>query len=385
MSSTNQPSVLIIDDLPGDQGLRIAELGKKARVRGVHPEEVAETMLIDADLVLVDYVLEHWPERDASESISRIPLDGFALAAILRGHTLMKTSSPTALAIYSARLDELSRPLPSEPREHVIARAHNLEWVFSKVEASQGVPLAEQIASLASAVKLLPKSWPSGNEAQTRGQVQKLLGLPDQPWTEQAWEETNNCYPPIHELSEWTHGLAFVRWMLHRILPYPCFLLDATYLAARLRISPLSLVAEYTENSQFRRMLANSEYKGMLAGFLGPRWWRAGVETTLWKLTKGNSFDTKALHNTLRQKGARRLRPAGMDQPVVCLDENYRPTDNFGSYQTAVRVQPDDWPPYADQAWIPIELARSAPRLHALVIQQDRDRIDTNRSSKRRK
>ena len=45
----------------------------------------------------------------------------------------------------------------------------------------------------------------------------------------------------------------------------------------------------------------------------------------------------------------------------------------------AVRVQPDDWPPYADAAWMRIADVNGDAELRALVVQDDRSRLpETN-------
>jgi hypothetical protein len=37
-----------------------------------------------------------------------------------------------------------------------------------------------------------------------------------------------------------------------------------------------------------------------------------------------------------------------------------------------VRFQPDDWPPYAEEAWTTRELASESPRLRTLTVDSDR-------------
>jgi hypothetical protein len=62
--------------------------------------------------------------------------------------------------------------------------------------------------------------------------------------------------------------------------------------------------------------------------------------------------------------------------PIVCLDRDYRITSTFSDVDRAVRIRPDDWPTYADDAWITIELARSEAMLGAFVIEGDRERME---------
>jgi hypothetical protein len=50
--------------------------------------------------------------------------------------------------------------------------------------------------------------------------------------------------------------------------------------------------------------------------------------------------------------------------------------DKFAAMEDAVRIRPDDWPPYADQPWTRIELALDEPRLRALVVAEDREKLN---------
>ena len=104
---------------------------------------------------MIDYVLDDWPERDATATISLRPPDGLALAAVLRGHAEKLEGSPTAFVLRSAHLPELSSGFPPETRLHVIAQQHNLEWVLDKNDALGRQ--TTQIRSLSAAVKSLPE------------------------------------------------------------------------------------------------------------------------------------------------------------------------------------------------------------------------------------
>jgi CheY-like chemotaxis protein len=372
-----KPHVLIVDDEPDQaRGLKIA-IDNKASVEIVHPEELTDKSTVtEADLILVDYRLEDWKERDNTPSVCQKPLDGLALAAVLRSYTdNKKDSSPTAMAILSGHLVDLSGGLPPEPRAHAIARAHNLEWAFSKANPHAKISLAQQVLSLAAAVKELPSTWPIDNLQDSETQLQRLFALPKSAtWFPKAWEEIQDCHPPFHELSKWSHGLAILRWMLHRILPYPCFLMDVYQLAARLRVTPNSLEQVMAGKSKLAKIFEAVRYNGILDNFLGTRWWRAGIESVLWSATNGKSFDPAATSAILKRFSPR-FELLNITQPVVCLDADYQPLNAFADINSAVRFQPDDWPPYADQAWTMIELANQEHRLKALVLRQDLQKL----------
>src|SRR5262249_33818449 len=157
------------------------------------------------------------------------------------------------------------------------------------------------------------------------------------------------------------HGLAFLRWLLHRILPYPCFLWDTYRLAARLRVTHASLQSALDSN--FSSLLEPCRYKGALIDFLGLRWWRCGIEAFIWELTEGDPFEPQRVRGLLAQRTGISLEPTASLQPSVCVDENYQPLPEACDPAEAVHIQPDDWPPYADLAWTTLQLAREHPRL----------------------
>ncbi len=379
MPLNTKPRILIVDDDPDGQARALkTDIGKKAVVEVTHPEELVDLRKItEADLILVDYVLDNWEVRDEIESLCQKPMDGLALASVLRSLVDKdKYSSPTAIAILSGHLDGLSKPLPPEPRVHTLARTNNLEWIFPKKQSYGHIPLSDQVVELALAVRQLPPSWPLNNFEETKKQIQSLLALSGKEiWSRRAWLEIEDCNPPIHELSKWTHGLAILRWLSQRILSYPCFLWDSHHLAARLRISYSSLISALENNGKLAHTFERVRYKGVLSGFIGKRWWRSGVEALLWKKTSGNSQDPDAIHKFLSSFGKQKLKQSKIADPIVCVDKNYEPIDDAFSRDQAVRLQPDDWPPYADQAWTTFDLAKEENSLGALVIKEDRDRI----------
>lgn len=369
MSPYTIPTILVIDDRETDFASKQYLKSKKlARINTLHPGDVDLRDLLDANLVLVDFQLDSWPDRDNLDWLGLKPVDGLALATVLRRQVESQPgASPTAFAIYTGKLRELAGSLPPENRNHALARINNLEWVFEK-----GKDISGQIVSLARAVEKLPKSWSISGQL-PRERLAELLDIKtNSPDTEQLLQDIETCLPPIHELSQWSHGLIIVRWLLHRILPYPCFLWDSHHLAARLRLEHQTVIT----NRHLQRKLRSCEYNGILAEFLGTRWWRSKVELLLWQATKGKSSDVKEV-----QKAVSRLARIRTDSdsipthPIVCIDSDYQPMEKFFSSEDAVRVQPDDWPAYADQAWTTIELAKTNARLRALIVREDRAKL----------
>jgi len=371
------PRILAIDDDTSSAIKTKLAIERLAKVTTLHPQDVELADLLKADLVLVDYDLTYWPERDRISSVSLSPTDGLALTSVLQRHVYARTEvSPTAFALYTGKLDKLAEPLPRQHREHALAHINNLEWVFQKGKTSGAISVVDQIVELASSVRQLPRVWPK-RETEQMALLAKLLGVPVKlQLREQLLADVAGCLPPIRELSQWTHGQAVLRWMLHRILPYPCFLWDSFRLAARFRIDHDELQNALAADKPLRRKLRGCEYNGILSRFLGPRWWRASIEQYLWEGTRNKSSEFSSVAALIRKHAKSQLascEPA--DFPVVCVDQNYQPLGRFSSMKDAVRIRPDDWPAYADQAWVTIELAKEELKLRALVVQEDREKL----------
>jgi len=375
MSDAGRPFALIVDDEPDERFSFAENLKASLEVEVVHPDDVNSKHLALADLVLVDYRLDHWPARDSTDHIALRPLNGVALIGILRAHAeLDRVHSSPAFSLLSAHLGDLSPDFPPEYRPHILAESLNFEWVFHKGNIEETVP---QIAILAKTMKNLPRSWKHEDFRGNFSQLEELLGLKgDMPGSKLAYEDIEESHPPVHELSESSHGLSIVRWLLHRILPYPTFIYDYHYLAARLRVEPASLKHLLTSDANLRKALEKIEYSGVLADFLGSRWWRSGVEAWIWEVTNGQPHRPESIHQALEGLGVQSLQYVAGDREIVCIaGTDYQPFPELFRFDEAVRIQPDHWPPYADQAWTSIEAAQSNPGLRALVIHDDAERL----------
>jgi len=376
MTKPKRPVVLTIDD--DDQNAIELKLQNAVDVLTRTPDEVTTADLKKANVVLIDYQIEDWPGRQEVDSISLQPGNGVALAAVLRSQVEEHIADQRrAFAIHSGKLNELSGGLPALYREHAIARTLNLEWVFSKRQNQKGPKLDVQVAALAGGVKALPKEWPENPEKAQRV-VDRLLATPTrQPWGSRAAADVDACHPPIHAWAAATNGMAFIRWLLHQVLPYPSFLLEDRYLAARLCVKVESLREALASESKARRVLTPLHYTGVLAEFLGERWWRAGVEHMLWEWTDGDPFNAAVVREAVRTHVSKTLEPLALNRPVVCVDpRSFRPLDQTIDVINAVEIKPDDWPAYAEQAWVHIDDTKDEG-IAALVVPQDRQRIES--------
>jgi hypothetical protein len=392
MSSTSTSSIVIIDDKPDTvtPTSTLINTAEEAEADVYHPSDLNRKVLDRSNLVLVDYKLDDWSERDRVDSIALTPQDGVALSAVLRSHlkdslrdVSGKTSLPTAVAVYSAHLEELSVGLQPKRSNHVIARSLNLEWAFGKRSSSRrntnedephNRKVARQSASLASSVRELP-TREEIMKSDLESLITSLLDLEKEiDWFPSAYEDVEDCYPPVYEGSARSKGLGLLRWMLHRILPYPCFLWSSKYLAARLGVTPTSLDEALEAEGSLRQKLSPYEYTGILSNFTDTRWWRAGIEDFLWDITDGKSYSFESIHGVLSDICSS-LEVLPQNQHVVAVDENYRPSSRLIEMEEAIGIQPDDWPPYSDQAWISKNQLEETPSLKGLVVSADTNKI----------
>jgi len=373
METVAKPFVLVVDDEPDSLRADVAAgLGDHAEHEVLHPREVELVHLERADLVLVDSRLDDWNERDAQESIALKPATGMALAVVLREHVDRSGKDRlTAFALHTAHLDDLRGRLPAASAQHVLARFNNLEWAFPKA----GPRRYDQMLTLAVAVHRLPRKWPDGEE-ESASHLQSLLGLrEDAAWLDRCWREVLECQAPVHELRDGGHGLMLVRWLLHQVMPYPCFLSEAHWVAARLQISHAELQSVVNGDSPLAKDLESMQYSGLLAGFLGRRWWRGALEDYVWQAVGARAADAQLLRVALQDRAGRGFGAIEASPPVVCLGPDLQPTGQFGSPTTAIRLRPDHWPAFADTAWTTLETAKAEPALAAMVDPLDRERL----------
>jgi hypothetical protein len=368
-------SILFVDDNPDDVARFVESLAGRAEAKAVHPQDVTIDDLKSASLVLVDSRLENWPERDALGPIALKPVNGKALAAILRAHAeSTKATGLTAFSLLTAHIEDYSHNIAADNWEHALARSNNLEWVFRKTTDLR--ILTTQFSILAGAVTLLPQKWPLSDPEETQELLGNLLGIKEErEWSSRALHDVQRCNPPLRELSEWSHGIELLRWLLHRILPYPCFLWDPIRAASRLRITVKSFESLVGSEGELAKLLAECEYTGVASQFIGRRWWRAGLESLLWGITDGQPFDVTTLRRALGARTKIQIEPSAVADPIVCLDENYRALEDFCDVSSAVRLMLDDWPSYADPPWTSVSVASQHPEILAAVVEQDKEKL----------
>jgi hypothetical protein len=372
---TDQVNILIVDDEEADGRALIRGLPSNVRGEFSQPGEVRAEDFDGLDLVLVDYDLGRWARGGEELGPSRRPLNGLALASVLREHVEKAAGDrPVAIALYSAQTEKISAGLADDVREHAIARLHNLEWVFDKRKTGAGMDLADRVAELGRAVRQLPVSWPD-KAADSWEPVRSLLGWSDDGRASaQRWQEVRDCRPPVRELAMASQGLALLRWLAHRVLPYPTFLSDDRAVARRLGLPVQRLRQALGTDNDLAVALSDVRYRGALQDYVGPRWWRAGVNSLAIEWAAGPNGD--GLHSHLERLAGADLPRLHEIYPVPCINHQYEVMDEPVDAREGVRVAPEDWPAFAEPAWTRRDLARTRERLRTLVLPEDKDLLE---------
>ena len=130
----SRPKVVFIDD-DVETLSPLNELVKKngnLRSDVYSPADVDKELLIDTDLVIVDFTLTNWIDKEPVDQLSLRPINGIALAAVLRQHSeQFRDFPPTGFALITGQPESLG-PLPGERRPHIVSRLNNVEWFFEK-------------------------------------------------------------------------------------------------------------------------------------------------------------------------------------------------------------------------------------------------------------
>ena len=377
-------SVVIVDDDPNpDAEIVAANLRRSgAQAEAITPDELSRAHLDQADLILVDYRLDKWTgPRDDSEvdrpptkqMVATRPCDGLALAAVIRSQ--LPADHIRGIALLSANLTELVRDFSPSVTEHAAARINGLDWAFDK-RPIDGLPeLSERIMHFAEGVLDVRREWPADGDSVDREEVlRQLLALPSADWADVAARDVHASQPPINQLGAASHGLSVLRWLGQRILPYPTFLLDATRLAMACGIDPDALGGSLNATA-LETGFESLRYRGPLADFLGPRWWRAGVRRLVRDWT-AESRPSSAMAAAVGERVGAQLPPLDPPSSVLCIDGALRQV-GVAARELAVRVRPDDWPPFAETGWMAEQLLEDQPELMDLVDPADRARLES--------
>ena len=355
------PHILVVDDQPesAESSVKVALSPEDAVVTVRHPRGITLDDLRTCAVVTVDHYLDAWGELD-SQVPAMSPRDGFALAAVLRSQVPAATPGP-AVTILTGRLEKLAGDLPLQSAQHLLAWQHDVEWVFSNSDPALGA----RLLAMAEGVEALREIW--GSSVGLDVLASNWLALPDVDWRGVALDNVFQTRPPIHAVGAETNGSSFLRWFLQRIWPYPSFLTDIHWTAARIGVTANWLKTELTKGSKVSAYLDSCSYTGAFSNFGSPRWWRAGIADVLVEISKGQPFSREALNAGLLQLSSEEPEFLKEDEPVLVVDPKSMEATRVVDASTAVQICPDGWPVYADALRATIDDVESNPDLRDIV------------------
>lgn len=345
-----RPVVYLVDDEPQSGAAHdLDALG--VACSWLHPLEVEPHHLQSATLLAIDeyFDLRADASLPAHLPLATVPSDGLSLAAVFRSASKKVVRSggrPLGITLRTGKLDDLTTGLPRGVRQPLVAATHDLEWVVPKSDLAKN-PL-DQVAALAKALHSYPPDW-SPRTARNVGL--KWLSVPEAEWSDLARYQILQCRPPVEVAPSSQHGLAWVRWLAHRVLPFPTFLLSEQRTATLLGITTSGLMQLVEGNSDIAHRLKACVYTGPLEGLQERRFWRAGIHHLIRSLVDADDVDDpQVLADTICVQAAD-ADPLGLVDPVVCIDREYQELAGPVERSSAERLMPDGWPVYADAAW----------------------------------
>lgn len=288
--------------------------------------------------------------------------------AVFRSQVNSRVPSP-AIVLRTAKLSELSGELSSQAAQHLIAWQYDIEWVLPKTDLSSESSGILQLVEFAEAVVLLEKIWNKGISIEYL--VSDWLGLDQLDWSEVAVDDVSETRPPVHSVARRTRGASIIRWFLHRILPYPTFLLNEQMVAIKLGVEHDWLVKELTKNSEFSSKLGEFRYEGAFSEFNGRRWWRAGLSNFIVQITGGKPFDPDLVRGAISSRSCTEPEFLPHSTPVLAIDPDTRQFTKVVDADQATRIVPDGWPTFADDAWAERSDMDDEPDLAELVVDRN--------------
>lgn len=377
LGTHERPAILVIDDDAKASDYRLVDdlSEREVTARLVHPEELTPDLLEGVLVVAADHYLETWGQRDRAPTGQQV-MDGIALCSVIRSVIESANGTPHSVqqvsyVIRTNKLELLRGSIPSKMSQHMLAAHYGLDWVQSKVDDTEGQLEADRLSALARAVKSLPGDWHAVAPSESE-QLAQWLGLAGAPFEAAALQQIEDCHPTAHRLAQQTSGSGFLRWFLHRVLPYPTFLVGDVRAALALGMTLDAFEALVESGADDAQDIIAAEYLGHLRAFFGRRWWVAGLEAA----AAQNRADRARLPGALSALG---IDPAvhlhSSRGLVVVLDGSLEPSTAPIPVGQAVRIQPDSWPSFADDAWTAIDEAVADPELRAIVVAADRERL----------
>lgn len=366
---------------------RLATL--RGRIRQVTPDEAnqpdVQASAAAANLWVFDFFYTDDDER--ADIVPNMVFGGASGMTVLKSWEGFFLDARPVSMLISGHLQRAFGEAVLPQRRHVLAAEHGVDWVAPK--SQQGIETGDEIAMLADAskqVRAAIRKIPDDDATDTL--MRRLTALPArQNWTNASLAQISRL--PMPRLSGSSSGnaadralastRAYLVWMLHRVLPYASFLISDRQAAVRLGItlSGLETLLTAVQETDHVRRLKKIEYQGVLKGFAGRRWWRAGIDLLVWETTNAGKGLRVELETLLKDEQAFLT----VVDPVVVSDADFIETDQVASSADCVRVMDEHAPPDTLPIWVLKSEVAADKRLRARVIFEDRellDRVDAN-------
>lgn len=380
--------IVYIDDEPeGLVALAKAE-GSGQRLAGFTPDDLkrAAKAASSASLWVFDYFTVEQervvPTLDAPGSSG--------LGVFHQFRRLLGEARPPSVLV-SSHLEEAIGVF-DYTRRHIVAEQLGVEWVSNKAKADEPI---REIVALADAVASIVKAHKSLAEVDSarypEAVASRVLRLPTAvAWNAVAVQDIDSWRPPATTSTPAENKTVgdlllkldpklklsreLVAWMVRQVLPYPSFLVRAPHVATRLGITLACLRSALAKKSKLAELLQSSLYGGVLAGFLGDRWWSAGVDALAFDVPR-DAVQRKAHLKELVAPAALRELPIG--EWVVVSDDELVETDEIALVGDCVRASDEHFPSQAPPAWVKIESAKASKVLARKVRLEDQNGLVT--------
>lgn len=378
-----EPLIVAIDDDEGEvrpkkpDGFRLEVLDPIGDRESFSKQ--ASSLIGSACLILLDQKF-----RDDPTSISLDAQDGSSFVSHLRSWSRSQNEKLAPIVMFTNEESAFANEVPAVGaavpiggtfvgREHRLSPTLDVEWIQFKADAKA----TDKLEDLARAFLAVRDAV--GKDGISLDEISKLLLAPlDAVWAEQAREQLQNARPPVNQKgdksAEPTRGPSqVIRWLCQKALPYPGLLLSDHYAAWALGISLVSFmkVIALEKTTPWLSELHEVEYSGPLRGFMGRRWWRAGLDQLVWLL------DEETAKGGSRKKALEILAP-GVDfgqllppsSHVVVCNEDLIEVE-VTPIGEAIQVHPPGWPAEAIEPWMRRSEIERDPVLKAMVDPND--------------
>ncbi|MDR6789246.1 CheY-like chemotaxis protein [Sphingomonas sp. BE138] len=372
---TENLKVLLIDDEASSHLLPAVVEPVLAKPNDASFTRIVTEALAHVDLVLLDHNLDLSPE------LSLTATDGPSLLGHLRSWARLTGNALPPVAIYTSEEEAYAAEVPAVGpavplagsfvgREPQLAPVLDVEWLILKDAAFSKSTIVE-LAQASVRLKTV-----AGNGRVSAAELAAYLCLPENAlWNVSALEQLVRSRPPLTEPgkegSDGSRGVAGVlRWILHRILPYPGLLMSDQYAAWTLGVGVDDLDNLLIGDKDFNQDLATCVFKGPVANVFGRRWWAAGLNFMAWTMRSAvDEASDEAV--ALEQLTGTPINIRDSSGRVVGHDPDLR-EDEFIDLDDAVQLHPPGWPAEAIEPWIRRSEAQKEPLIWAMVDPADK-------------